>query len=156
MPMSEMEYFRMEKNAAIGQVIGACAKAIFEAHDCSTMAELQRNMYKYTDAGIAISFELHDGTFVYSGDERARDIKDPWNWIRQIGVSSIVEGSDAEVPLTWIDLLRYADEDNEKYEGDLADVAKIAVKEFNELCDNVDEFTRDTATIALAQELNTR
>jgi hypothetical protein len=153
--MSEMEYFRMEEDAEIGKFIAGIAKAIFDAHDAETMGQLQRTLYKYTDAGIAISFELHneipepDSTeayigneptpnrFVYCGDERAYTIKAPWLAVRAIGVSSIVEGSDAEVPVQWLDLMQYCDD--EKYEGDLADIAKIAVKDFDAICDEVND-----------------
>lgn len=162
MPMSEMEYFDMQEEQAIGEVIAACAKAIFEAHEASTMAELQRTIYKYVACGPAVSFELHEGAggyeedsteaylgdgyptpkspYVYVGDERAQKITEPWKSIRAIGVSSIVEGTDAEVPLEWIDLAKYCDED--KYEGDLADIAKIAVKDFDALVDEVDKEAR--------------
>jgi hypothetical protein len=155
-----MEYFDMEEQAAIGQVITACAKAIFDAHEATTMAELQRTIYKYTDCGPAVSFELHEGAagyeehdlteapigfdypapknpYVYVGDERARTISEPWKAVCKIGVSSIVEGSDAEVPLEWIDLAKYCDGD--KYEGELEDLGKIAVKEFGELVDRVND-----------------
>lgn len=157
MPMSEMEYFNMEEQQAIGQIIAACAKAILEAHDADTMGALQRTIYKYTDCGAAVSFELHHSDdepdsfeapigltepakpspYVYCGDDRAYEIKDPWNHIRKIGVSSIVEGVDQEVELEWIDLEQYADDD--KYEGDLEDLAKIAVKDFDALVERVEK-----------------
>jgi hypothetical protein len=99
------------------------------------MGELQRGFYKYTDAGIAIAFQLHDGTLIYSGNPKAYEIKEPWNHIRRIGASSIVEGSDAEVPLEFIDLFRYCD--GRHYEGDITDLAAIAVKDFDAQCDFV-------------------
>lgn len=141
MPMSEDEYFEMQESAEAGRVIAGCAKAIFDAHDADTMGRLQRVLYKYTDAGIAVSFELHEGApgepFVYPGDARAYEIQEPWKWVRRIGASSIVEGSDAEVPLRWIDLARYCDD--EKYEGGLPDLAAAAVKDFDEMCQAVND-----------------
>lgn len=134
---SELEYFEMQEENATSEIIAACAKAIFEAHDAETMGQLQRTLYKYTDAGIAIAFRLHNGEMIYSGDKRAYEIKEPWNHIREIGASSIVEGNDAEVPLELIDLARYADDD--KYEGDLPDLAQIAVKDFDAICDGVND-----------------
>lgn len=156
MPMSEMEYFRLQEQEAIGEVIAACAKAIFDAYEAETMAQLQRTVYKYTDCGPAVSFELHydanddcfdsfeplvtseprPSPFVYCGDTRAETITKPWLAIRQIGVSSIVEGSDAEVPLQWLDLEAFADPDGD-YEGDLADLAKAAVAAFGRIVDEV-------------------
>ena len=41
--------------------------------------------------------------YICSGDERARDPK-LLGSIRYLGCSSIVEGSDAEVPVHWLDL----------------------------------------------------
>lgn len=155
MPMSEIEFFRAEENAEIGRFIAGIAKAIFDAHDAETMGQLQRTLYKYTDAGVAISFELHheipepDSTeayigneptpnrFVYCGDERAYTIKAPWNAVRAIGVSSIVEGSDAEVPVEWLDLMQYCDD--EKYEGDLTLIAEMALTDFNAIVRRVND-----------------
>src|SRR5262245_1042139 len=102
--MNEVQYFRMQEDIAMGQAIGENVKSIFGAYGADTMASLQRSLYKSTEAGVAISFKLHDDSYVYVGDPKAREIKDPSLWVRAIGVSSIVEGSDAEVPLTWIDL----------------------------------------------------
>ena len=146
--MNEVEYYAMCEDAEIGKCMAECAKAIFDAHNAETMAQLQRTMYKYTEAGIAISFELHSGSvegadnspFVYCGDQRAAEIKEPWNWIRAIGVSSIVEGSDVEVPLEWIDLMRFANPDNQEgIEGDQEQLNKEAVRNFDALCEHVDE-----------------
>ena len=125
--MNEVEYELQEEARAQGQFIADVAKAIFDAFEADTMASLQRRLYKDTSAGIAISFDLHDGSKVWVDDARAHEIKDPWNWVRMIGVSSIVEGSDALVPLTWFDLRSYLDAD--KY-GE--DVMQVAVHDFEE------------------------
>src|SRR5512138_621314 len=110
---TEHEWQNSQESAAVGEIISACAKAIFDAHDAETMAQLQRNIYKYTDCGPAVSFELYQSEdqfidsmeahiggcepapspFVYVGDKRAETISQPWLCIRQIGVSSIVENS---------------------------------------------------------------
>jgi hypothetical protein len=123
--------YRAQEHEAIGEVIAANAKAIFANYEAETMASLQRALYDCSDAGIAISFELHDGSFVWVGDRRARDIPDPESWVRRIGVSSIVEGSDVEVELQWLDLgdPKYADEGGEK----------LAVADFNTLCHAVND-----------------
>lgn len=132
--MDEIEYYEMQESAEMGRHMATLARAIFDAHDADTMGRLQRNIYKYTDAGICISFRLHDGCdspYVWSGDKRAYEIKEPWNSIAAIGVSSIVEGSDAEVPLMWIEL------DNEKY-GD-ENGAELICLDFDALCSEVND-----------------
>lgn len=146
---TESAWQASEEANARGQIITACAKAIFDAHDAETMAELQRTIYKYIDCGPAVSFELYQddeadsleahmgGTeprpsrFVYVGDKRAETISQPWLCIRQIGVSSIVENSDAEIPVRWLDLEAYADD--ERNEGDLPELCKQAVADFDML-----------------------
>jgi len=103
--MTYEQHERDREEAAMGEAIARNFLAIMARHSFGdTMSSLQRAMYKDTDAGISISFQLHDGSFVYSGDARAREITDPQNWVRKIGASSIVEGSDREVELDWIDL----------------------------------------------------
>jgi hypothetical protein len=153
---TERAYHNAEESAAVGQIIAACAKAIFEAHDAETMAQLQRTIYKYTDCGPAISFELHkidpepdafeahlgncepqQSQFVYVGDERASTIAEPWLAICKIGVSSIVEGSDAEIPVQWLDLEQFADD--ERYEGDLPELCANAVAAFNRIVEYVND-----------------
>lgn len=132
--MDEIQYYEMQEEQAIGEHIANIARTIFESYEADTMGRLQRNCYKYTDAGIAISFRLHDGCdspYVYCGDKRAYEIESPWNAIAAIGVSSIVEGSDAEVPLTWIEL------GDEKYACEGGE--DIALADFESLCDRVND-----------------
>ena len=68
---TERDAYRAQEDEALGQAMAECFQrltAFFALGD--TMASLQRSLYKHTDAGIAISFELHDGSFVYVGDEQ--------------------------------------------------------------------------------------
>lgn len=154
---TERAYHDAEENAAIGKIMAACAKAIFEAHGAETMAQLQRNLYKYIDCGPSISFELrgagdhepdsfeaHIGggeprpsPFIYVGDKRAETIPEPWLAIRAIGVSSIVEGSDAEIPVQWLDLEQFAND--EEFEGDLPDLCAAAVTKFSSMVMEVND-----------------
>lgn len=157
--ISEIEYDRMQEEQAIAGIISRCAKAIFDAHGAETMEQLQRNLYKYIDCGPAISFELNEAAceyahdcleaeiglepirvnrFVYVGDPRARTIVYPWLSICKIGVSSIVEGSDAEVPVQWLDLEQFADPDG-PYEGDLPELGKAAVDAFSKIVNEVNQ-----------------
>ena len=100
--MNHKDYIRMSEDAAHGQFLAECIAAIFRDDSAQTLADLQRSAYKYTDAGVAVAAMLHDGTPIYSGDARAKTIKP--DDIMDLGVSSIVEGSDAEVPLEWLRL----------------------------------------------------
>ena len=106
---------RIEKNA----------RAIFSDNGADTMARLSRTLYKYTAAGITISFKLRDGSCVWVGNESAR-MPEPWRHVAAVGVSSIVEGCDAEVPLEWLEL--------EEFESP-AD----AIRAFDDLCESVDD-----------------
>ena len=155
---TERDYHEAQESQAVGEIMVACAKAIFDNFEAKTMADLQRTIYKYIECGPAVSFELHDGAygyeddaleapigldtprkspFVYVGNERAETITEPWLSIRKIGVSSIVEGSDAEVPPVWLDLEDYAND--EKHDGDLADLAKQAISDFCHIVDEVND-----------------
>lgn len=110
--MDEIDYFDECEAIAMGEHIFECVRAILADQDADTLWQAQRNAYKYTDAGICISFELYDGDHIWSGDERASDKK--WiSAVRKIGFSSIVEGSDAEVPLQWLDFESIDEETDE-------------------------------------------
>jgi hypothetical protein len=124
--MNEVEYYAMQEGAELGKAIAEIAKAFFS--DAETMAELARDYYRSVDYGPAISFELHDGQRIYVGSELARTMDKPWLAIRSIGVSSIVEGSDAEVPLQWLDLLPYAE---------MEDGPKKAIEAFDAMVNEV-------------------
>jgi hypothetical protein len=156
--MDEVQYYAMQEEQAIAEIMAACAKAIFDSQSADTMEQLQRHIYKYNECGPAVSFELHEGAceyeddapeapigldtprkspFVYVGDPRARTISEPWLAICKIGVSSIVEGSDAEVPLQWLDLEEFAND--EKFEGDLAELCDAAVTAFGKIVEEVND-----------------
>lgn len=129
MTMDYPEYERTQELAHAGDHVPACMQAIFEdAGSDPTLASLQRRIYKDTNAGISISFQLDDGTYVWVGDRSAGDV-DLVPRVQRIGFSSIVEGSDATVPLRWLNLL------DERF-----DTAEKAVSEFNRLVDATDEW----------------
>jgi hypothetical protein len=155
---TERTYHDAQESAAIAEIISACAKAIFDSQDAATMKQLQLHAYKYTECGPAVSFELHEvacgyeddaieapigletprkSPFVYVGDDRAESITEPWLSICKIGVSSIVEGSDAEIPIQWLDLEQFAD--SERYEGDLPELCKNAVAAFGRIVEYVND-----------------
>lgn len=108
-------YERMQEYAALGDHVTNCMNSIIAgfASGDRTLASLQRFASKYTDAGITISFQLDDGTYVWPGDKQAFD-PTLVDRVRKIGFSSIVEGSDAEVPLRWLDLLDDAIESSDE------------------------------------------
>ena len=129
--MDYPEYERMQELASAGNYIFACMRAIFEDAGSShhpNLACLQNCVYSDTEAGITISFQLDDGTYVWVGDKNAGDASLVPR-VRQIGFSSIVEGSDAEVPLRWLNLL------DEQF-----DTTEKAVSDFNRLVDETNEW----------------
>jgi hypothetical protein len=153
---TEADWQASEEANAMGEIVSACAKAIFDAFDAETMEQLQRNIYKYTDCGPSVSFELFSyedaddaleaylgdsvvrpSKFIYVGDNRAATITSPWLSIRKIGVSSIVENSDAEVPVQWLDLEEFAND--EKFEGDVSELAAAAVEAFGKIVEEVND-----------------
>lgn len=78
-------------------------RAILAAHDAETLADLQRNAYKYTEAGVAVSFRLDDDSYIWPGDEAA-EYPPMVSQVAAVGVSCIIERSDAEVPAQWLTL----------------------------------------------------
>lgn len=106
--MNEIEYHEICESAAIGQALAECVKAIMEEYDATLLSQLQRSAYKYTDCGPSVGFQLHDGSYIWNGDGRARDSKCVAD-VEDICIGSIVEGSDAEVPPVWLNLLKIAD-----------------------------------------------
>ena len=106
--MNEIEYNEMCESAAIGQALSECVKAIMAEYDATLLSQLQRGAYKYTDCGASVGFRLMDGTFIWNGYDRAQDPKCVAD-VEDICISSIVEGSDAEVPPVWLGLPKIAD-----------------------------------------------
>jgi hypothetical protein len=100
--MNEVEYERMQEDAAMGQFIFENLRAILSDNGAGdTVADLARSTYKYTDAGVSLAVRLHDGSVRYCDNLHGIDNGN----VRALGVSSIVEGSDAEVPMRWLDLM---------------------------------------------------
>ena len=135
--MNEIEYNEMCESAAIGQALSECVKAIMEEYDPTTLYDLQRGAYKYTDCGPSVGFRLMDGTFIWNGDARARDPKHVAD-VEDICIGSIVEGSDAEVPPVWLNLLKIADGSDricEKYPDET--VGQLAVRRWYDVLEDV-------------------
>lgn len=131
--MDEIEYHDMQEDAAIGQCIGQCVRAILNRYDATTLAHLQRSAYKYSDCGVSVGFRLYDGTYIWNGDERARDPA-MVDMVEDICVSSIVEGSDAEVPPVWLDIVKLADgssPDCDEYPDDT--IEQLALRRWDEV-----------------------
>ncbi len=104
--MNEIDYERMQEDAAIGQAIVANLEAILSENAADmTVESLNRSLYKYTECGAHLSVQLHDGTWRHSGDLTGIKNGD----VRQLLVGSIVEGSDADVCAEPIDLLAFED-----------------------------------------------
>jgi len=129
--VNEIEYEKMQESAAIGQALSDCVKAIMAEFDATTLYDLQRSAYKYTDCGPSVGFKLFDGPYIRSGDDRARDLS--WvSHVQDICIGSIVEGSDAEVTPVWLNLLGIVDGSDricEKYPDE--SVGQLAVRRWD-------------------------
>lgn len=101
--MNEIDYYNMEEAAGIGQAILENLENILADKDSANVAELYETTYKYTDCGPSLTVLLHDGSYRYCDD--LDGIQN--NNVRALLVSSIVEGSDAEVPPITVDLIDY-------------------------------------------------
>jgi hypothetical protein len=137
MIMDYPEYERSQELAHAGDHVPEYMQAIFDdAGSGHTLSDLQRRIYKDTDAGISVGFQLDDGSYVWNGDSQARDAS-LVRRVHRIGFGSIVEGSEAEVPSQWLDLL-----------GEQFDTADKAVAEFNRLVED----TNDQACVLWHEE----
>lgn len=108
--MNEIDYERMQEDAAIGQAIAANLQLILDEFGESNVADLSREIYKRYECGPWLSVQLHDGTWKHTDDLLGIDNGN----VRALRVGSIVEGSDAEVNADPIDLWGYMDEGDEK------------------------------------------
>lgn len=127
--MDYPSYERAMELACQGDHVAEYMAAIFaDAGSDTNLASLSRRLYKDTQAGISVSYQLDDGSFIWPGDKTAKDPK-LVNRVSKIGFSSIVEGSDCEVPLVWLDLL-----------NESLDTAEKAVTEFNKLASQTDDY----------------
>lgn len=108
--MNEIDYERMQEDAAIGQAIAANLKVILDDWGVENVQQLDRTIYKRTECGAHLSVQLHDGTWRHSGN---LDGIDNGN-VQALLLGSIVEGSDADVTAKPISLLDYMDEGDDK------------------------------------------
>ena len=118
--MDEIEYHDMQEAAAIAENIGRCVRAILNRYGATTLAGVQRGAYKYSDCGVSAGFRLYDGTYIWSGGERAHDPA-MIDMVEDVCISSIVEGIDAGVSPVWLGLVGLADgsdPDCDKYPND--------------------------------------
>jgi hypothetical protein len=120
---SEIDYERQQETAAQGEHVRACMDAIIEETGANfrSLSSLQKRAYDDTEAGISLSFQLDNNTFIWVGTIGGCDAS-LVDRVRRIGFSSIVEGSDREVALTWLDLL-----------SDEIDSPEKAVAEYNRM-----------------------
>lgn len=108
--MNEIDYERMQEDAAMGQAIAANLKAILDDWGVENVHQLALAIYKSTECGAHLSVQLHDGTWRHSGN---LDGIDNGN-VQALLLGSIVEGSDAEVNANTISLLNYMDEGDDQ------------------------------------------
>ena len=137
--MNEIEYEKMQESAAIGQALSECVNAIMAECDATTLYGLQRAAYKYTDCGVSVGFRLFNGSYIWNGDDHADDPKLVAH-VQDICISSIVEGSDAEVPPVWLNLLGIADNSDricEKHPD--KSVGQLAVRRWYDVLKDVND-----------------
>lgn len=136
--MNEMDYERMQEDAAMGQAIAANLKVILDDWSVESVQQLDRTIYESTECGAHLSVQLHDGAWRHSGD---LDGVDNGN-VQALLLGSIVEGSDGpDVCATPISLLDYMDEgDNKRL---IADFDKTLDWVNDEACRIWDEINND-------------
>ncbi len=100
-------------------------QAILSDNDARTLADLSRTLYKYTDAGVSLAARLDNGAFLWNGSDGQRSGV-LLARVVALGISSIVEGSDAEVPLSWLEL-------------DTCTDAADAIARFDKIVEQVDD-----------------
>ena len=108
--MNEMDYERMQEDAAMGQAIAANLKVILDNWGVESVQQLDHTIYKRTECGAHLSVQLHDGTWRHSGN--LDDIAN--NNVQALLLGSIVEGSDGDICADPISLLNYMDEGDEQ------------------------------------------
>ena len=137
--MNEIEYEKMQESAAIGQALADCVNAIMVEYSATTLAQLQRSAYKWTECGPSVGFRLFDGSYIWEGEDRA---KNP-SWVahvQDICIGSIVESSDSEVTPVWLNLLGIADGSDricEKYPDE--SVGQLAVRRWYDVLKDVND-----------------
>ena len=132
--MNDKDLERMQEDAELAGRIGLCVSEIVRyGFGANTLSQAQRSAFKHTDAGVHLAWKLDDGTFLYNGQSKERDPR-VIDRVIDIGVGSVVEGSDAEVPLRWLDLPRRCSVDAE----DGFETAAEAREAFDKLVEEVD------------------
>jgi len=100
--MNEQAYQRMLNNQEGGLICLTNLEAILGHYGDENLAGLARSIYKNTNCGLTLSATLHEGRIVHGADLAKVHVGE----VRALRVSSIVEGSDAEVHADPIDLLK--------------------------------------------------
>lgn len=98
------DYLRMQDDLEGGAIcLAALEEILLDNGSGMTVYDLARSLYKYTECGAWLSVQLHDGSWRHSGELYGIKNGD----VRALQVGSIVEGSDAEVEGTPLDLLTF-------------------------------------------------
>jgi hypothetical protein len=130
--MNENDYFQAQEDAAIGKALDAAVQAVLGIYDATPLSDLQRCAYMYSACGVSVGFLMSDGSYIWNGAKQAHDLS-AVDCVEDICISSIVEGSDAEVPPVWLGLVAIADgshRDCEKYPDDT--VEQLAIRRWTE------------------------
>ena len=137
--MDENDYFQSQEDAATGKALDAAVRAVLGLYEANSLSDLQRRAYKYSACGVSVGFLMFDGSYIWSGAEQAHDIR-AVDCVEDICISSIVEGSDAEVPPVWLSLVAIADgshPDCQMYPDDT--VEQLAIRCWIEALEDVED-----------------
>ena len=118
--MTVREYQQQQDDQEAGGYCLASLAAILDCWGVENVERLDRAIYKYTDCGPHLSVWLHDGGWKHSGQLQGVTNGN----VRSLLVGSIVEGSDADVTGTVLDLLTF-DSDEEAVAAFNAQVDKV-------------------------------
>lgn len=99
----EIDLERAGESAGKGQQCLANLLAILETYGSDNVGELARAVYKDNDWGPILSVRLHDGLWVHGTGLWLVQGKD----VAALLITSIVEGSDAEVRADPVELVNY-------------------------------------------------
>jgi hypothetical protein len=130
--MDENDYFQAQEDAETGKALNAAVRAVLGIYEADYLSAFQRRAYRYSECGVSVGFAMANGPNIWTGDLRATNIS-AVDLVEDICISSIVEGSDAEVPPVWLGLVSIADgshPDCQMYPDDT--VEQLAIRRWTE------------------------
>lgn len=99
--MTERDWHQANEAEEAGQLCLLNLQAILDYWGSENVERLGREIYRFTECGAWLSVQLHDGEWRHTGNLAGIENGN----VRALLVGSIVEGSDAEVTGSVVDLL---------------------------------------------------